>query len=154
MYPYQHLILGILFSLILFVIFPEIGLIGVLLIIFSTVLIDIDHYFYTSFRKKNFNFFKIYKWHIKADEKFRKLKRSERNKTFVAWCFLHGLEILLILALATFFISHYFIFVLTGFTFHLFLDIVYEKFFIFDDPRKLSIIYSFIRKKKLKHLRF
>ena len=52
MLPKYHIIFGFLFSLILFIFFPFIGLGGFLIIFASSVLIDVDHYAYYLFKNK------------------------------------------------------------------------------------------------------
>tara|TARA_Y100000034_G_scaffold97007_1_gene118337 strand:- start:814 stop:1245 length:432 start_codon:yes stop_codon:yes gene_type:complete len=142
--------LGLIFALILLVIFPQIGLIGFLLISFSTVLIDVDHYIYYIYKKKDWNLKNAHSWFIENTKKFHSLSRTQRNKVYGGFCFLHGTEILLVLLLFTIF-SKYFLFIFIGFTFHLFLDITYGRI-LMDRIDRISSIYDFFKFKKLKHL--
>ena len=89
MYVQTHLILGLVFASILLVIFPQIGLIGFLLIVFSTVLIDVDHYIYYVYKKKDWNLMNAHRWFIKNGESFCSLPRKERSNFYGCLCFLH-----------------------------------------------------------------
>ena len=150
MYPKQHLFFGIIFSLILLLLFPQIGLIGFFLILFSTVLIDVDHYLYYVYKKKNWNLKNAYNWYIKEGEKWRSLPRKQRNRFYMCFCFLHGIEILLVLLLLSI-ISKYFFYIFIGITFHLILDIL-DQIRYRDRMDKLSILYDFLKFKKLKFI--
>ncbi len=149
MKPLQHLILGIIFALVLLVLFPSIDLIGFFLIIASTVLIDVDHYTYYIYKTKNFNLKKSFNWYLKDSKKYLSLSRKEKDKYYTGFCFLHGVEILIILFLLGKFVSVYFYYVLIGFVFHLSLDFIEQ---IKQNKRidKLSIIYDIIKFRKLK----
>jgi len=125
MLPSRHLVFGILYSLIILIIFPQIGLIGFLIIIISTILIDVDHYIYYVFRKRNLNLKKAYKWYVKRGIKFQKLSKKQKNQISFGVFFLHGFEIILILFI--FFVYTkiiLFFFILTGFVFHQLLDLI------------------------------
>ena len=150
MYVQSHLVLGLIFALILLVIFPQIGLIGFLLIALSTVLIDVDHYIYYVYKKKDWSLNNAYNWFIERSKRFQNLSRAQRNKVYSGFCFLHGTEILLVLLLFTLF-SEYFLFIFIGFTFHLFLDVTCSRIFM-DRMDKISLIHDFFNFKKLKHL--
>jgi len=147
MYPTQHLILGIIFSLVLLFLFPQIGIIGVLIIIFSTVLIDVDHYLYYVFKKKDLSLKNSYNWFIKKVNKFHNLPRKQRNKFYLAFCFLHGVEILIILLLFSK-LFPYFFFIFIGFSFHLLLDLISETQYR-DRIDRISLIYDFFKFKKM-----
>ena len=144
MLPKHHLLLGFIFSLILF---PFIGLIGSLIVFFSSFLIDVDHYLFYVFTRKDISLKNAYIWFLKRRNKFLALPKSKRRNFPFIPCFLHGIEILIILFFLGFFISYYFYFILSGFTFHLFLDITWE---IKHKSRinKISLIYDFIKFRK------
>ncbi len=144
MLPYQHLLLGILFAGFLFLIYPSIGLIGFVLILASTFLIDVDHYLYYVYKKREFNFFKARKWFIENLKQTQLLPREERNNIDTGISFLHGIEILTLLIFLGYFISNYFFFVFLGFGFHLLLDIVYG-LTLFDKMIKVSLIKDILR---------
>ncbi len=149
MIPTKHLFFGLILALILFLIFPQIGLIGFFIIIVSTVLIDIDHYLYYVYKKKDLNLKKAYLWFFENCKKYCSLSKEQKNKYYTGFCFLHGIEILIILFFLGRFFSVYFYYILIGFSFHLFLDIMDQ---IIQKIRidRLSIIYDFLKFKKLK----
>jgi len=150
MYPTQHLLLGIIFSLVLLFLFPQIGFLGASIIILSTVLIDVDHYIYYTFKKKDLSLKNSYNWFIRKVTTFNNLPRKQRNKFYIAFCCLHGLEVLLILLIfSTMF--QYFFFIFIGFSFHLLLDLVSETRHR-DRIDRISLIYDFFKFKKLKFI--
>ena len=148
MYPKQHLIFGIIFSAVLFFLFPQIGLTGFLIIFLSSFLIDVDHYLYYVYKKKDLSLKHAYNWFIKKKKRFLALPRKQRNKIYIGFYFLHGIEILIVLFLFSFF-SKYFLFIFTGFAFHLLLDAVDQTIY-WDRVDKFSLVYDFIKFKKLK----
>lgn len=150
MYPTQHIFLGIIFSSILLFIFPQIGLLGFLIILSSTILIDVDHYIYYVYKKKDWSLKKAYNWFIKNQKKFFSLSRKQRNKFYTGFCFLHGIEVLLILFLLSF-ISKYFLFIFMGCAFHLFLDLIHQTTY-FDRLDRISLIYDFLKFRKLRFI--
>lgn len=148
MYVYQHVILGAIFSLILFVLLPEIGLIGVSIIFLSSFLIDVDHYLYHCLRKNDLSLKNAYKTSMKKTLKFISLPREKRNKIYCGFHCLHGIEFLLVLFLFSIFGSGYFFFIFLGASFHLLLDIIHGTIYI-DRVDKASVIFDFYKYKKL-----
>lgn len=144
MLPLKHFILGLIFAGFLYLVFPKITLTGFLLIFLSTFLIDIDHYFYYIYKKKNFNITKSYKWFIKNKKEFLSLPWKERSKFKTGFCFLHGIEILFILLLLWIFVSKYFLFIFVGFAFHLLLDSIHQTIY-WDRIDKFSLIRDSLR---------
>jgi|SRR3989344_4581743 len=151
MLPKYHLILGFFFSLIFFSFLPSIGFLGFMIIFLSSFLIDFDHYTPYVIRNKDFSLKNALKWHQSVMEITSKMPREEKNKVYVHMCFLHGIEVLFILFLLGHFVSHYFYFVLIGFSFHLIIDVIYEQTY-WDRIDKLSLIYDYFHFKKLKKL--
>ena len=150
MLPLKHIIWGFIFSLLCFLLFPSIGLIGFSLILLSSVLIDVDHYLYYVYKKKDWNLKNAYNWFIKNANKFLSFPKKQRNNFYIGFYFLHGIEILLILLLLTIF-SRYFFFIFIGFSFHLLFDIVYSTTSI-DRIDKFSIVHDFLKFKKMKFI--
>ena len=151
MLPKYHLILGILFSGFLFYFFPKIGLIGFIIIILSSFLIDIDHYLYYAYKKKSWNLKKAYKWFIEKRKKLFSLPKIQRKRFYMGFCLFHNVEILIILFFLGRFLSIYFYCILLGFFFHLFLDIIYQLNYI-GKVDKFSFIYDLFKFKKLKFI--
>ncbi len=123
MKPLEHLIFGMVFALILFVIFPQISLIGFFLIVASTVLIDVDHYIYYAYTKKDWSLKNAYNWFIKNGKKYHKLSENQKKDIYFGICFLHGIEAIIILFAFSFYFT-FFLFIITGFIFHQFLDFI------------------------------
>lgn len=146
MLPAKHAFLGFLFSLVLYLFFPEtIGLIGALIIFASSVLIDIDHYLYYIYKTKNYSLKKSISWFFINKDKFEKMEKKQKNNIYTGLCFLHGAEaliILLLLALVSNMYSRFFIFIFIGFVFHLILDTIdlYIRNYRFD--KVISYLYS------------
>jgi hypothetical protein len=150
--PKHHILLGFIFSLILFLIFPSINLIGAGIIFLSSFLIDVDHYIYYVLNKKGVSLRKAINYFLTKRKKLRNMNTKKRKKFYSSLCFLHGIEILIILFIAGIFISKYFLLIFIGFTFHMFLDIIEE---IHNNLRidKISVIYDWFKFKKLKFLK-
>lgn len=149
MLPKTHFILGIIFVSCLYLFFyPYISILGLLVIFLSSVLIDIDHYFYYIFKKRDLNLFRAYKWYIKNARKLCSLKREQMKNLYIGIYFFHGVEILIILLLLGIYIHSFFIFIFFGFLFHLVVDILAGILFEqrFD---KISFIYNILTFKKL-----
>lgn len=135
MLPKYHILFGFLFSLILYLLFPFVGLLGFLTIFLSSFLIDIDHYLYYVFKKKDLNLKSAYYFFIK------------KPKINPAMYFLHGIEVLSILFILGLFLNNLFLFIFIGFVFHLFLDVIWMVYFGFG-LSKISLIWDLAR---LKH---
>lgn len=151
MFPIKHLIFGLIFSIILLLVFPQITILGFLIIFISAVLIDIDHYLYYIYKKKDFNLKKSYNWFVNNGKKFLSLSKKQRNKSYLGFCFLHGVEILSLFFILGIFISRYFFFIFIGFAFHLILDFIIEIVY-FGRTDKIALIYSFWRGRKSKFI--
>lgn len=151
MLPKYHIILGFIFSLILYLIFPNMALIGAGIIFLSSFLIDMDHYIYYAIKKGNINPLKSIKYFMTKRKKLSNMNIEKRKEFYSGFCFLHGIEILTILFLLGIFVSKFFLLIFIGFTFHIFLDLLEE---IHKNLRldKISMIYDWFKFKKLKFL--
>lgn len=141
MYVSQHIILGAIFAIVLFLIYPSLGLIPVSIIFISSVLIDVDHYVYYGLKEKDWNLKRIYKRCMDRTHRFRSLPREKRNKTFCGIFFLHGIEILMLVFLFSFIWNPYFFYIFIGLSFHLLLDIVDGAVYI-DRIDKVSVLWD------------
>ncbi|MFQ5531376.1 MAG: hypothetical protein ACE5ES_02045 [Candidatus Nanoarchaeia archaeon] len=148
MHPSRHFIFGLIFSIIIFYLFPQITLTEFFIIFFASFLIDIDHYIFYVFKKKDISLKNAYKWYITNSKKVFSLEKKQRNKYYNGFYFLHGVEVLLILLLLTF-LSNYFFFIFIGFLFHLLLDYI-EEIKYHDRIDKFSVVNDFLKFKKLK----
>ena len=150
MYTSQHIFFGAIFSIFLFFLFPEMGWLMAIIIFASSVLIDVDHYTYHVYKKKDWSLRNAYNWHIKNLKKFLSLPKKQREKVYGCVYALHGIEIVL-LALLGSFLSKIFFFIAIGVSFHLILDIV-DATKYFDRLDKFSLIHDFLKFKKLKNI--
>lgn len=153
MYPKYHFLIGLLFSILLFLLFPNISLLGLLLILTSTVLIDVDHYIYFVYKKKSFNLKRAYVWFKEVKLIF--LKKSEKEVYSYKWpvMFFHNIESLaLILLLFSF--EPVFGFILIGALLHLFLDFLENLYLGFPLTIKSSLIFLLIRNRKKREIDF
>jgi len=151
MRPIVHLIIGLLASLIIYLSYPQISLLGLGIFLAASVLIDFDHYLYYFYKKKDWNPFKAYFWFIKKGKSLRKIARKQRKEFYCGFSFLHGLEWLVVLFLLGYFLHVLFYYILAGFALHLLLDIPYTHFQI-ARLDKFSLIYDYFKYKKLKFI--
>lgn len=149
MHVKYHILLGLIFSTLLYFLFPELNLSNLLIIFFSSFLIDIDHYLYYVYKKKNINPYRAYKWYVKNIIKFHFfLSKEQQKKAYTGLYLFHGIEILIILFFLGNYISSMFTFIIIGFLFHLFTDLVYEKI-LNQRIDKISFFYNYITFRKL-----
>lgn len=151
MLPKYHFVLGIIFSVALFLIFPSITLIEAGIIFLSTFFIDVDHYIYYFFKKKDTSLKNAINHFMEERRKVFQMKKNERKKFYSGFCFLHGIEIVIILFLLGIFLSKYFLFAAIGIMFHLFLDIT-EEIYLGGRLDKISVCYDWFKFKDLRHL--
>ena len=142
----KHLFFGTLFSLILFLIFPNIGILGFFLIILSTFFIDTDHYLFYVYRKKDLNLRRAYNFFVERSKKRRLMSIEEKKNIKYEILIFHGIEFGLILSLLTMFFG-FFAYILIGVMFHIFLDWI--ELIIYNSPIyfKFSQTYTFIKNK-------
>ena len=148
MRPITHLILGIALALVIFLVYPSIGIISLTIIVLSSVLIDIDHYIYYIFKKKKINPIIAYRWYVCNRKKCCSMTKEQKEKVHLGTCFLHGIEILIILSILGNFVSPIFYFILIGFTFHLVSDLVGE-LIRYEGFKGISVIYTFLKSRGL-----
>ncbi|VVB82875.1 Uncharacterised protein [uncultured archaeon] len=148
MRPKIHLIIGIIFVVFLKIFFPNITWISLSIILFSSVLIDGDHYFYYILRTKNFSLIKCYAWYKKHLEETLALPMSGRKKRYTGFYVLHGIEPLIVLFLLGISVSQFFMFIFIGFLLHFIFDIPSEMI-IKGTVHKISLIYSYTQFRKL-----
>ena len=152
MRPKIHLIVGIFFVIVLNFIFPQIGFLNLSIILFSSVLIDGDHYLYYILRTGNFNLIKCYKWYDTHLKKTLNLPINERKKIYTGFYLFHGIEPLIILFLFGISFSQFFMFIFIGFLLHFIVDIPHE-YYVKRTLHKISLIYSYTQFRKLEKKR-
>lgn len=118
MLPRSHILFGMIFSFLIWLLFP-ITLLDASIIFLSSFLIDIDHYLLYMLRKKDFSLSHAYKYFYKTGMKV--LNSKKKLKCPIS--FMHTAEFLILLAILSIF-SHYLFLVFIGFLFHSILDIV------------------------------
>jgi hypothetical protein len=111
MLPKKHIILGLIFSLLVYFIF-HVTLFQVSLIFFASVFIDLDHYIFYVFRKKSFDLKKAYDWH-------KNLPKNHKPMTQI----FHTVEFLVLVFMLSYF-WYGFLFILIGMLFHSITDIL------------------------------
>lgn len=139
-----HFSFGIIFTILLYFLFsPIIPPWGLLIIFLSSFLIDIDHYFYYIYKKGDFSLIRAYKWYMKNARKFCFMSEEKRKQFYLGFYIFHGIEPLIILFFLGFYVSQFFNFILVGFLFHLFTDLISE-IILKQRIDKVSIIQNFI----------
>jgi len=137
MLPKAHIILGLIFSVLLF--FLHITILEASLIFLSSVLIDVDHYLFIIKRKKIWNLKKAFYWH-------KNLPKDHKPMMHI----FHSIEFLILILILSFFIK-IFLFILIGLLFHSVFDIfdlLYNKRY---NVREFSMIRYLLSKDKLKY---
>ena len=145
MLPKYHILLGFIFSLILYLIFPFIGFLGFFIIFFSSFLIDVDHYIYYFFTKKDLSLKNAYSYFFEKRRKFLLSSNKIKTPQNPGMYSFHGIEVLLILFILGIFLNKIFLFIFIGFSFHLFLDLIEMIYYGFRIA-KISLVYDFIKK--------
>lgn len=148
MLPKIHFIAGIFFIFLLYLLFPQISLIGLLIILLSSILIDADHYIYYILKKRDLNLVKCYNWYILHLKKTLSLPMKERKKIYSGFYLFHGIEWILLLFLLGTYVHPFFAFVSAGFLFHWIIDIPHEVY-VKRTCDKISLIYNYCRFRKL-----
>ena len=145
MLPKSHIIINFFIDgIFLFFINP----IYVVIIFLSSILIDIDHYFYYIFEKKNLSLKKGIKWYLLKRKQFHNLSREEKKKHKYFVFIFHGVESIILLSI----LSMYFpilIYVVIGFSIHLIEDLIVAGKFKYIE-RKLFLSYAIYLHKKNK----
>lgn len=147
MLPHIHFLSGLILGGILFYFFPEIGLFGFLLIAISGVLIDVDHYFFYAYKKRDLNLIKAVQWFFDKEIFLKNLPREKRGEHFREVYIFHGIEIILLLFFVGIYFNRWFLLVNLSFMLHLSLDYIYQ-IKIWERLDKVSIVYDFIKFKK------
>jgi len=103
-----HILVGVIFCGILFFLFPKINLIGLFLIFLSSIFIDVDHYTYYVYKKKDFSLKRAVNFFYSKMQKFLNLNK-ELQKNFYGGVFiLHSIEFLILIFLLGLFFTNYF----------------------------------------------
>lgn len=153
MLPKIHIIFGLAFSILLFLLFPSIGWIGFLIIFLSSFLIDIDHYLYYVYKTRKWGIKDSFRWYFKNKKIFNSMNKKQKDKVYTGLCFLHGIEaiILLLIVWFLFYPNNFIFFIILGFVFHQLLDAIHIYTSEYRYDKVISFIYSVkqARNKKL-----
>ncbi len=151
MLPKTHAILGLVFSLIFLAIFTNIGIFGFIIIWFSSIFIDVDHYLYYAYTRNSWSLKEAYNWFIKKSNAFLEMSYEKRikNGKFIP-CIFHGIEMIIILSILTF-LFPIFIYVLIGFIFHQLLDLIHIEYYGFNLNHIGSQTYNILNYRKKKN---
>jgi len=123
MFPRWHILSGLIFSIVFWLVFPLTAWYNVALIFLAAFLIDFDHYMCAVWNTNKWSLFNAFKYHIKlkkkADEERKKgiFRKGDFN-------IFHTIEFhALVLAIGFIFNPLFYIFI--GMLFHSLLDLVY-----------------------------
>jgi hypothetical protein len=152
MLPRTHILFGLIASLILYLIFPQISTLEASIIFLSSFLIDADHYIYYLFVKKDFSLKRAYNFFLYKKNTHIKLSLREKEKKKQTILLFHGLETLIILFLLIS-VHRVFIFILVGVLIHLILDLIDLLHNLLPIGSHASWVYTFIRNKKREKFR-
>lgn len=147
MLPKDHFLFGLIFSSLLFIIFPKIGIINTIIILLSSIFIDVDHYFFYAYKYKEYSLMKAYSHSINTGKKFLGIPRNKRGDFYSGFYIFHGIEIILLLVSFSVFFQFFF-FVAVGIAFHLLLDITHQTKYS-DRIDKISPIADYFKFRKL-----
>ena len=150
MRPKIHIVIGIIFVLLIYFIFPQFTFLQLSIIFFSSWLIDFDHYVYYFIKKRNFNLHKCYNWYDKNLKETLVLPMNERKKRYIGFFIFHGIEPLIILFLLGISFSPFFMFVFFGVLLHFVVDVPHE-YYVKRTIQKISLIYNYLQGKKLQN---
>jgi hypothetical protein len=145
----RHIILGILLSIFLYFLFPNLGIFSISIIFLSSFLIDVDHYIYYVYKYKSLSLKKAYFFFLEIKKKWIAFSPAEKRQYQFLILLFHGVEFLFVLAVASFF-SQIMLYIFIGSAFHLLVDwieLIYAKSPLYI---KLSPIYVHITNKHKK----
>ena len=118
MRPKYHVLFSFLFSAGLFFFFPRITLLGAIVIFMGAVLIDVDHYLYYVFKKKDLSLRRAYRFFIMQLHVARKHKEHYQSPL----CIFHTVEALILMTVLALY-SKIWLYVLVGSLLHFVLDL-------------------------------
>ena len=150
MLPRYHIIIGLIISSSIVLLF-NISLISGIIIFLSSFLIDIDHYFYYIYKKKNLSIKKSYQWFVKRTIKCKKIPKKQRKNYKSPVLIFHGIEFWLFIFILSLF-YHFFFYIFIGIIIHMFVDISYIIYQRYPCTSKISQINTYLKNKNKKQL--
>tara|TARA_Y100000310_G_scaffold329947_1_gene400686 strand:+ start:10260 stop:10721 length:462 start_codon:yes stop_codon:yes gene_type:complete len=151
MLPKSHILISLLVTFILVKIFHISFFYGVILL-FSAILIDVDHYLLYVYQKNNLSLKKAYWYFYNRGIKFRKISRDKRKKYKEDILLFHNIEFLIIIFFLSWFYFPIF-YILYGMILHMFIDIIDLIKKHIPLYTKTSIIYIYITNKNKKEFK-
>ncbi|MBT4165909.1 hypothetical protein HOE04_02635 [archaeon] len=140
-----HITIGAIASIILYLIF-QLTPLQTLIIFLASFLIDVDHYLYYIFHKKNLSLKNAHHWFIEKRKKWVKLTRKQKEEHKHVIIIFHGIEYLIILIFLSFY-NPVFTFIIIGTLIHLVLDYIDLYYHKEKLHSKFSQIYTYIKNK-------
>ena len=122
MLPKWHILLGAIFTFIIWISSPEISLLYLSLIFFSSFLMDFDHYAVSVLKTGNISLFDSFDYHKKQTEiEDKEIKKGIRKKG--DFHLFHTIEFHILIGLLMFLWTGFF-YVFIGMIFHSMLDLI------------------------------
>ena len=143
MLPRWHIIYGVLFTILFWILSPNTSIINLSLILFAAILIDFDHYIQAVLKTKRFGLKNSFKYH---DDQEKVLQNNHKKgiRKKADFHFFHTFEFHIIIGALSFLWSPIF-YIFIGMIFHSILDILsmiqkdrlyLREFFFFNWARK------------------
>ncbi len=123
MLPRWHIVLGIIFTLLLWVAAPHTPLIYFGLVLFASIFIDIDHYLCSLLKTGQWSLFKSFDYHKKEGEEHMK-EHVQGIRKKGDFHFLHTVESHALIGILGLFLAPFF-YIFIGMVFHSLLDVLY-----------------------------
>jgi len=146
MLPLAHVAYGSFFSILIYILFPQIGALGIFFIFAASVLIDIDHYFASLIAGNGFSLKKAYHWFLGQDQDIE----SHVQKWFIPF---HSIEFFFIMFLVWLFSNGIFadivLYTFIGCLIHMILDLIELYNSKYPMYLKLSCVYIFFKHRHL-----
>jgi hypothetical protein len=153
MWPKEHVYIGFISALALYIIFPQVGIIEASLIFLACIFIDTDHYLYYVVKNNDLSPIRAVKWFYAKKRRFQSLSQERKKQCFRTYkthlLIFHGIEFVLLIAILSFFYPIFF-WILIGITIHLLTDYHEMISFGLSPMIKISQIYTYIQNKPKK----
>lgn len=144
-----HIAIGLIASILIFLLFPQIGWFYTLVIFLSSVLIDFDHYLWYVYKKKDASLIRAVNFFYEKRDLFLKMDKKERVKYKNVIMVFHGIECWILLVLLIL-VHKIFLFILIGVGIHMIFDFIELYKTGKEFHTKFSQIYTHTRNYKLK----
>ena len=128
MRPWWHVLIGMVFTLVVWLVAPDVGFLNLGLIFLASFLIDFDHYIVAANRTKSFSLFRaLHYFRVYCEREKRDIAKGIKKKGH--FMVFHTFEFHIIVLLLGLFIWKGFLFVFIGMAFHSILDIIYMVYY-------------------------